>query len=101
MILQDVFFIIYIMYNIYIYIYIYIFTHFNFLIYGISIEIVIFCNYTHTNLENYSCNSIPICYLFNAIKISRIHIIVFVIPTFIYTYLARNNYSEKTAFEYI
>ena len=42
-----------------------------------------------------------ICYLYNAITISRIHIIAFVIPTFIYTYLARNNYSEKTAFEYI
>ena len=42
-------------YNIY-YI-IYICTHFNFLIYGnnkISIEIVIFFNYTHTNLENFS-----------------------------------------------
>ena len=39
---------------------IYICTHFNFVIYGISIEIVIFCNYTHTNLENYSCNSIHI-----------------------------------------
>ena len=37
-----------------------IFTHFNFLIYGISIKIIIFCNYTHTNLENYSCNSIHI-----------------------------------------
>ena len=48
MILQDVFFIIYIC------------THFNFLIYGICIEIVIFCYYTHTNLENYSCNSIHI-----------------------------------------
>ena len=35
-------------------------THFNFLIYGISIEIVIFCNYTHTNLENYSFNIIHI-----------------------------------------
>ena len=33
---------------------------FNFLIYGISIEIVIFCNYTHTNLENVSRNSIHI-----------------------------------------
>ena len=48
-----------------------------------------FFNYTHTNLENvfqklYSY----ICYLYNVIKISRIHIIVFVIPTFIYTYLA-------------
>ena len=43
-------------YNIYnIYIYIYICTHFNFLIYIISIEIVIFCNYTHTNLENVLC----------------------------------------------
>ena len=47
-----------IFYNIY-YI-IYICTHFNLLIYGISIEIVIFCNYTHTNLENYSCNSMCI-----------------------------------------
>ena len=45
-------------YNIYFITYIYICTHFNFLIYGISIEIVIFCNYTHTNLENHSCNSI-------------------------------------------
>ena len=27
--------------------------------------------------------------------------IVFVIPKFIHTYLARNNYSEKTAFENI
>ena len=50
MILKDVFFIIYI----------YICTHFNFVIYGISIELVIFCNYTNTNLENYSCNSIHI-----------------------------------------
>ena len=40
--------------------YIFICTHFNFLIYGISIEIVIFCNYTYTNLENYACNSIHI-----------------------------------------
>ena len=32
-------------------IYIYICTHFNFLIYGISIEIVIFCNYTHTKIS--------------------------------------------------
>ena len=52
MILQDLFYNIYYM----IYIYIYICTHFNFLIYGISIEIIIVCNYTHTNLENYSCN---------------------------------------------
>ena len=35
-------------------------THFNFLIYKISIEIVIFCNYTHTNLENVFCISIHI-----------------------------------------
>ena len=91
MLLQNVIFIIYI----------YICTHFIFLIYGISIEIVIFCNYTHTNFENLSCNSIHMCYLYNEIKIIRIHIIVFVIPTFIYTYLARNNYSKKTAFEYI
>ena len=44
-------------YNIYyiIYIYIYIFTNFNFVIYGISIEIVIFCNYTHINLKNFFC----------------------------------------------
>ena len=94
-----------IFYNIYYitFIYIYICTHFNFLIYGISIEIVIFCNYTNTNLENYSCNSIYIyiCYLYNTIQISRIYIIVFVIPTFIYTYIERNKYSEKTAFEYI
>ena len=41
-------------------IYIYICTHFNFLIFGISIEIVIFCNYTHTNLENVFCISIHI-----------------------------------------
>ena len=46
--------------NYIIYIYIYICTHFNVLIYGISIEIVFFCNYKHTNLENYSCNSIHI-----------------------------------------
>ena len=46
-----------IFYNIYYIIYIYICTHFIFLIYGIFIEIVIFCNYTHTNLENDSCNS--------------------------------------------
>ena len=38
-------------------------------------------------------------YLYNAIQISRIHILVFVIPKFIHTYLAQNNYSEKTAFE--
>ena len=49
-----------ILYNIYYIIYIYICTHFIFLIYGIFIEIVIFGNYTHTNLENYSCNSIHI-----------------------------------------
>ena len=49
-----------IFYNIYYIIYIYICTHFIFLIYGIFIEIVIFCNYTHINLENYSCNSIHI-----------------------------------------
>ena len=49
MLLQDIF-LKYILYDIYIYIYA------HFLIYGISIEIVIFCNYTHTNLENYSCN---------------------------------------------
>ena len=47
-------------YNIYYITYIYICTHFNFLIYGISIEIVIFCNYIYTNLENYACNSIHI-----------------------------------------
>ena len=41
-----------IFYNIHYIIYIYICTHFNFLIHGISIEIVIFCNYAHTNLEN-------------------------------------------------
>ena len=75
-------------------------THFNFLIYRIFIEIVIFCNYTHTNLENFSCNSIHIYYLYNVIQINRIHIIFFVIPSFIYIYLERNNYSEKTAFEY-
>ena len=40
-------------------------------------------------------------FIYNAIKISRIHIIVFVTPTFIHTYLAQNNYSEKNAFEYI
>ena len=43
---------------------IYICTHFNFLIYGISIEIVIFCNYnciyTNTNFENVSRNIIHI-----------------------------------------
>ena len=42
-------------YNIYIYMH-----TFLFIIYGISIEIIIFCNYTHTNLENHSCNSIHI-----------------------------------------
>ena len=47
-------------YNIYYITYIYICTHFNFLIYGISIEIVIFCNYTHTNLENFFNMSIHI-----------------------------------------
>ena len=47
-------------YNIYYITYINICTHFNFLIYGISIEIVIFCNYTYINLENYACNSIHI-----------------------------------------
>ena len=48
------------LYNIYYITYIYICTHFNFLIYGISIEILIFCNYTYTNLKNYACNSIHI-----------------------------------------
>ena len=49
-------------YNIYYitYIYIYICTHFNCVIYGISIEIVIFCNYTHINLENVFSMSIHI-----------------------------------------
>ena len=47
-------------YNIYYITYIYICTHFNFIIYGISIEIVIFCNYTHTNLEHFFSTSIHI-----------------------------------------
>ena len=55
-----------IFYNIYNIIYIYICTHFNFLIYGISIEIVIFCSYTHTNLKYTSCNIMCI-HLFNRI----------------------------------
>ena len=42
-----------------------------------------------------------ICYLYNAIQISRIHIIVFDKRSFIHTYIVQNNYSEKTAFEYI
>ena len=33
---------------------------FNFVIYGISIEIIIFCNYTHTNLANFFNMSIHI-----------------------------------------
>ena len=45
-----------IFYNIYYIIYIYICTHFNFLINVISIEIVIFCSYTHTNLKSTSYN---------------------------------------------
>ena len=49
-----------IFYNIYYIIYIYIYVYAHILIYGISIEIVIFCNYKPTNLENYSCNSIYI-----------------------------------------
>ena len=47
-------------YNIYYITYIYIYVHFNFLIYGISMEIVNFYNYAHTNLENVFCNSIHI-----------------------------------------
>ena len=75
-------------------------------------KLLFFCNYAQIHLENVFCNIIRIyvrlynsiknkSYLYNSIKISRIHIIVFVIPTFIHTYLARNNYSEKTAFEYM
>ena len=40
--------------------YIYIYTHFNFLIYAISMKLLFFCNYPHTNLENVFCNSILI-----------------------------------------
>ena len=53
-----------IFYNIYYITYIYICTHFNLLIYGISMEIVIFCNYAHTNLENVCCNSIHIYFIY-------------------------------------
>ena len=75
---------------------------FLFLIYGISIEICYFLQ-----LYTYKFRKFPqyqysyICYLYNAIRISRIHIIVFDKRSFIHTYLARNNYSEKTEFEYI
>ena len=48
------------LYNIYYILYIYVHKHFTLLIYGISIEIVIFCNYTHTNLENFYYRSIHI-----------------------------------------
>ena len=37
---------------------IYICTHFNFVIYGISMKLLFFYNYVHTNLENFFCNSI-------------------------------------------
>ena len=44
---------------------------------------------------------IYICCLCNAIKLSIINIIVFVIPTFIHTYIEQNNYSRNTHFHTI
>ena len=62
-------------------------TNYHFLIYVISIEIVIF-SIIHKHLETISIKDyLYICCLYNANNNSIIHIIVFVIPTFIYTYL--------------